>query len=127
MSTQCIIAKKTASGYKSIYCYYDGYPEGVGAMLKRHYMDSKRVNALIALGDISSLNREIGQSSEKHGFGFGQMVDTWTLAYHRDRRESWKDTKPKRFRSYGELEMYAGGMAKYLYVYENEKWETHIL
>lgn len=127
MSTQAVIAKKTGTGYKSIYCYHDGYSEGVGAMLRRHYTDSRKVDALIGLGDISCLGKEIGCSKSDHGFGDAGYVADWTLAYHRDRREAWKDTKPHRFKTIRALETYAYGTAKYLYLYKNGKWETKVL
>lgn len=40
---------------KSIYCHWDGYPEGVGRKLQRSYTDPKKVEELLSLGDISSL------------------------------------------------------------------------
>jgi hypothetical protein len=39
----------------SIYCHFDGYPSGVGAILVAHYHDTVKVRELISLGDISSL------------------------------------------------------------------------
>ncbi|WP_299548704.1 hypothetical protein [uncultured Helicobacter sp.] len=40
---------------KGIYCHWDGYVEGVGKTLKEHYNTDELANALINLGDISSL------------------------------------------------------------------------
>ena len=40
---------------KSIYCHWDGYPEGVGRKLLHHYKSRKQVLDLLELGDISSL------------------------------------------------------------------------
>lgn len=37
MSTRSNIIAKTKEGYKVIYCHSDGYPEWVGATLKKHY------------------------------------------------------------------------------------------
>lgn len=50
---------------ESIYCHFDGYPEGVGQTLIDHWTDPKKVNRLIALGDLSSLGTVIGK---KHDF-----------------------------------------------------------
>ena len=56
MSTRSRIAMQNEDGsIKSIYCHFDGYPDGVGATLKEHYTDPKKVEELINLGDISSL------------------------------------------------------------------------
>ena len=35
-----------------IYCHFDGYMSGVGAMLTKHYKTTDRVAELIALGDL---------------------------------------------------------------------------
>lgn len=50
---------------ESIYCHFDGYPEGVGQTLLDHWTDEKKINRLIALGDLSSLGSVIGR---KHDF-----------------------------------------------------------
>ncbi len=50
---------------ESIYCHFDGYPEGVGQMLLDHWTDEDKINDLIELGDLSSLGSVIG---EKHNF-----------------------------------------------------------
>ena len=64
----------------SIYCHWDGYPEGVGATLKDHYSDSKKLQQLIDLGDISSLDN----------------TTSTTVAYHRDRGESLNKARVNR-------------------------------
>ena len=72
MATRSTISIETsASIYKSIYCHHDGYLDYNGKILKEHYNTAEKVNALIDLGDISSL----GEDLEK------------TVAYHRDRKE----------------------------------------
>lgn len=42
-----------------IYCHFDGYPKGVGAMLRKYYTVRATVESLLALGDISSLNKNL--------------------------------------------------------------------
>jgi len=76
---------------ESIYCHFDGYPEGVGAILDEHYADPAKLDALLALGDLSQLGAELG---EPHNFDTalddtrsGAIPETWTLAYRRDRGE----------------------------------------
>lgn len=59
---------------ESIYCHFDGYPEGVGQTLIDHWTDPKKVNRLIALGDLSSLGTVIGS---KHDFDH-HMADFWS-------------------------------------------------
>ena len=103
MATRARIAMRRADGkVESIYCHWDGYPEapGAGATLFEHYKDPEKVQALMDLGDVSSLGREIG---EKHRFaahnvilpGPGYITDPecplakgWCCSYGRDRGES---------------------------------------
>jgi hypothetical protein len=57
MSTNATITLKNDDGsYDSIYVHYDGYLEHVGSVLKEHYNTLDKVKALIALGDLSSLD-----------------------------------------------------------------------
>ena len=55
----------------SIYCHFDGYISGNGETLQTNYSNREKVEQLIALGDISSLESDIDE----------------TIAYHRDRGE----------------------------------------
>lgn len=56
MSTRCRIGLLLPDGkVKSVYCHSDGYPEGVGAVLKRCYNDRAEIEKLLEGGDISRL------------------------------------------------------------------------
>lgn len=73
MSTRCRIGILESDGkVKSIYCHHDGYPKGVGEILKIHYNNPDDVEKLIALGDISILG--VGYDS-KMAKRWWQMVD----------------------------------------------------
>lgn len=67
-----------------IYCHFDGYPEHNGNILNECYNTEEKVRELIALGDLSSLGKEIG---EKQNFD-NPRNRNWCLAYGRDRGES---------------------------------------
>jgi hypothetical protein len=69
---------------KSIYCHWDGYPEGVGATLQKHYLDREKVAALIELGAISSLEKEVAPTGPH---SFDRPQPGVVVAYHRDRGE----------------------------------------
>lgn len=77
----------------SIYCHFDGYPEGVGRVLAEHYTDEGKIRALLALGDISVLGAELGEDQGTGWFdargslGLDDPRRGWTLAYGRDRGE----------------------------------------
>lgn len=60
MATRSNIGIQGADGkIKAIYCHWDGYPSGVGATLAEHYTDLAKVEALLDLGDFSSLMENV--------------------------------------------------------------------
>jgi len=65
---------------RGIYCHWDGFTESVGATLRKHYDTFEKVEALLALGNISSLGKELG---EKHKFD--EYIKDVCTAYGRDR------------------------------------------
>ena len=86
MSTNSRIAIQKKDGtIKSIYCHWDGYPNGVGKTLLEHYKGVRKVNSLIALGSISSLEKNIKPTLTSHSFDHKES--NCTVAYHRDRGE----------------------------------------
>lgn len=87
MSTRSLICKENPDHtYTGIYCHFDGYPEGVGAVLISHYKDRERVERLLALGDLSSLDERLApEDGEEHSFD--NPTEGICVAYHRDRGE----------------------------------------
>ena len=80
MGTRSTIAKENADGtITSIYCHWDGYPEGVGQTLADHYTDPTKIDQLLALGDLSILDAEIGDRND-----FDNRIDGICLFYGRD-------------------------------------------
>ena len=117
MSTRSRIAVMHGERVKSIYCHYDGYPEGVGRTLLEHY-DSAKANNLVALGDISVLRPRINPDLfEFHSFE--NPVEDITVFYNRDRGEldcTWtSDASLKEF-------VLNAGHVDYLYVNRNDQW-----
>ncbi len=48
MGTRTAIFKEQADGtYQGIYCHWDGYIEGVGAVLYEHYQDPEKIQKVI--------------------------------------------------------------------------------
>jgi hypothetical protein len=66
MGTRSRIGVMHGDVCKSVYCHWDGYLEHNGVILQEHY-NSARANELVSLGDLSSLQSEIG---EAHPFGY---------------------------------------------------------
>ncbi len=117
MGTRSRIAMANADGtFTSIYCHWDGYPSGVGKTLRDHYKDEAKVKKLMALGDISSLAKDIGT---KHDFD--NHPDGQCNAYGRDRGEKGtKSTKSADFEALTALTQECGG--EYLYVFKGGGW-----
>jgi len=66
----------------SIYTHWDGHPNHHGPILLEYYGTEERVRALLALGDLSVLDKDLG---EKHDFN--HRPDGVCNAYGRDRGE----------------------------------------
>lgn len=113
MSTRSIIGVTQKDlTIKAIYCHFDGYLSGVGQTLADHYQDPAKIEALINLGDLSSLGEEIG---EKHEFGV-KIEEPWCTAYGRDRGE--QGTEAHEVNSVGELVGLASEYgAEYVYLH----------
>lgn len=96
---------------RGIYCHYDGDLEGVGAVLRKHYLDLKKIEELISLGPISCLRENIG---EKHDFLDLQEAEnkSWTTSYYRDRGE---DAVIDEYESLYDIPQ--GGLYTFAYVY----------
>lgn len=110
METPCAIGMKMEDGsVRAIRCNYDGYVAGAGVILGGWYTDAAKVEALLALGELSQLAEELADC----------------VAYHRDR---YKPMRPaKRFDSVEEYQRIAKGKiaADYLYLYDNGCWSVY--
>lgn len=83
MATHANIGIRENGKITYIYCHYDGYYSWAGEILKNHYDSPESAKALIALGDISSLGEHLNG------------MENATIAYSRDKGESYEDTKPR--------------------------------
>lgn len=126
MGTRSSIGIQNADGsVTAIYCHWDGYPSYNGRVLKDHYADEAKIRELIALGDISSLNEEIG---EQHPFSTYHLKESekdprwerWTTAFMRDRGE--KDCEATDFVSAGDYFSRFGAGTEYAYLFTKGEW-----
>ena len=63
MATRSTIAKLGKNGIiKAVYCHSDGYLEHNGKVLNEYYKDESKVDELLAQGDISTLDQNIGEN-----------------------------------------------------------------
>lgn len=86
MGTRSRVGVMHGDKCKSVYCHWDGYLSGVGKTLFEHY-DSAKANHLVALGDLSSLDRNV-EIPEGVEHTFGLAAEGVTTFYGRDRGET---------------------------------------
>ena len=123
MGTRSRIGVMHGDKCKSVYCHWDGYLSHNGKILQEHY-DSAKANHLVALGNLSTLGKEIG---EKHAFSQFELTDpaeieahkklteTQCTFYTRDRGE----TAPYKFFADVKtaLDYYDGSWCEYFYLF----------
>lgn len=114
MATRSTIARLNADHtVTAIYCHFDGYIDGNGHILKDHYTDQTRIDQLMALGDLSSLRPEIGETQD-----FDAPTDKdWCLAYGRDRGE--EDVSAK---TYDTVQAWLDNGQEYNYLWSGTEW-----
>jgi hypothetical protein len=112
---------------KSVYCHWDGYLSHNGRLLQDHY-DSAKANNLVAMGDMSSLGRVIG---EAHPFPGASAEDAalyehakdqgYCTFYARDRGETGTEFQVAHtFEEF--LEQADGCGAEYYYIMKDGVW-----
>jgi len=85
MGTRSSISLKLESGkIKTVYCHWDGYLSNNGVLLYENYTTYEKVDALLELGDISSLRKTIKCPA---GHSHDSPADDCTVFYGRDRGE----------------------------------------
>lgn len=119
MATRSHIGRLNLDGTVDfIYCHWDGYPTGNGVTLIEHYTTIDKVNQLLELGDLSVLNKEIG---EKQDFDDTNTHNgNWCLAYGRDRGESnvsKRNTTLSKFIENKDVD--------YAYMFDGDYWECY--
>ena len=118
MATRSTIAVKLADGsVRQVYAHWDGYLDHNGRILQKHYNTQERAEALVALGDISSLRENIEPTDGIHDFDNPQP--DVTVYYGRDRGE-----KDVHNRKYWNVDMYRldGQQEEYDYLFADGEW-----
>jgi len=117
MATRSLIGKLNSDNTVNyIYCHWDGYPSHNGAILQEHYNTPEKVDALLALGDLSSLGNELG---EKHDFD-SKPNKNWCTAYGRDRGEDNSEMATTTLEDYPS----ENESTEYHYLFTNEGWKV---
>ena len=123
MATRSTIAKLGKDGIiKAVYCHNDGYLEYNGKMLNEHYKDESKVDELLAHGDISSLNENIGVKLDFNDYKLFYEKEQCKF-YHRDRGE---DLMFNEFESDIEYIEWANGVTNgFIYLYAYGAWYVY--
>ena len=96
MSTRSSISVKQLDGsIKTVYCHFDGYHSHVGKMLLEHYNSQEQANAIINLGDLSSLSESV-ECPPNHSYN--NQIERYSVFYGRDRGE--KDINAREYSSF---------------------------
>lgn len=124
MSTRSYICIEQEDGsIKGIYCHFDGYLEYNGEMLTTHYSDREKVEKLISLGDMSSLQKNIEPNPEfPHSFENENCQKDVCIFYGRDRGDT--DTEARNIT----FESAKDSWCEYMYVFgrDNEWYYTEL-
>jgi len=115
MATRSNIAMKTKEGkIVSVYCHWDGYVANNGRILLENYADISKIEALVALGSISSLGEQIGEQQDFDDRD--TQKDEWTLFYTRDRGEALS------IQEYDDIPSWIDDMEEYAYLWNGTEW-----
>ena len=90
MATRAIIAKLDNKGVKAIYSHSDNYLEHTGKILDQHYQNEEKVDELLAQGDASIINENIGVKLDFNDFK-SFHANKQCRFYMRDRGEKNKE------------------------------------
>lgn len=86
-----ITARMSDGTYVLIYCHWDSYPSHNGRILQEYYSTQSRIEALIALGDLSFLRESPLPPPENHNYR--SPAADYCIAYGRDRGESGTEAR----------------------------------
>ncbi len=118
MSTHSTIAVQHQDGTISqIYCHWDGYISHNGALLVEYYDSLELAEALVELGELSSLAPKLSPTGEHD---FEHREPNVCVFYHRDRDEDYTINKFDSFKHYIEK----GRVEEFNYIFKDSEWRT---
>jgi hypothetical protein len=119
MATPSSITAKCNDGrFRTIYCHFDGHVSHNGVILFENYQDQQKIEELMALGDISSLDKSI-ECPEGHSFE--NPIKGYSVFYGRDRGE-----KVKPYSSFSLITCRFDNKQDYNYYWDGENWNICI-
>ena len=122
MGTRSAIGYKTPQGkVRAKYCHYDGYIAHNGRILQEHYQEARKIAQLVELGDMSTLDAEIGVQVD---FDDREAQEGQCVFYGRDRGETGTDAQD--FETVQEfVEYYTDSGCEYFYLHTASGWVVH--
>ena len=106
-----------------IYLHF-GEPLEYGTILLEHYQTDEHIQALLDMGNLSSIGPVIGEKVDFDKVAHSNALrHQQCLAYHRDRNEPWDDCKSRLFT--GGLDQFhqdADDMSRWLYAHTPDGW-----
>lgn len=122
MSTRGLIAIQDPDGkVRSSYCHFDMYLDGGGVLLLEHYNSPEKVEALLALGYLSTLGSQLAPlPGEIHNYDC-PLPDV-CIAYHRDRGETFRYPAVWDNASYMLSRAADQYWAEYVYLFRDGEW-----
>ena len=122
MGTRSAIGYKTPEGkVRAKYCHYDGYVAHNGRILQEHYQAAYKIAQLVELGDMSTLDAEIGVQVD---FDDRAAQEGQCVFYGRDRGES--GTHAQEFDTVQEfVDYYTDSGCEYFYLHTAAGWIVH--
>ena len=122
MATRSVIAKLDNKGAKAIYCHSDGYLDYVGKILDEHYKDKSKGDELLAHGDLSFLDANIGVKLDFDDYKLFYEKEQCRF-YHRDRGEK---LNIETLTSEEDILDYASSCgAEYIYMFAYDYWYVY--
>ena len=126
MATRATIAKmeKDGSGIKAINLHSDGYLEHTGRILDEHYRDESKVDELLAHGDVSIIDENIGVKIDFNDYKT-RYANKQCKFYNRDRGE--KNKEATTLKDENELIEFATKKcdAEYIYMFAYGSWYVY--
>ena len=124
MATRAIIAKLDENDIQAIYSHSDNYLEHTGKILDQHYQDKDKVDELLAHGDVSMLDENIGVKIDFNDYKT-RYANKQCKFYHRDRGEDRKEAAT--LKDENELIEFATRRcnAEYIYMFAYGSWYVY--
>ena len=126
MATRAIIAKLNDKGVKAIYSHSDNYLEHTGKILDQHYANEDKVDELLAQGDASIINENIGVKLDFNDYDLFHKNKQCRF-YYRDRGEDYNKRKAEVLKDETELLEFAFEQcdADLVYMYAYGSWYVY--